>query len=50
MEQEIKSLFYDLGMVVYLKGKSVSSTHTTLHFDVDSIKDLSQIDKNVKLI
>lgn len=50
MEQEIKKLFYELGIVVYLVDKKQSLSHTTLYFNVDSIKQLCQIEKSTKLI
>jgi S-DNA-T family DNA segregation ATPase FtsK/SpoIIIE len=50
MEQEIKKLFYDLGIPVFLKKIQESPSYITYHFNVASIKSLEQTEKKTKLI
>ena len=50
MEQEIKNLFYELGVPVFLKSKQESPSYITYYYDVGDINSLSQIEKKVKMI
>ena len=50
MEQEIKNLFYELGVPVFLKKKQESPNYTTFHYDVGHITNLTQVAKYAKTI
>lgn len=50
MEQEIRSLFHELGTTVFLNEVRDSPSYITYHYNVDSIKSLNQIEQKVKLI
>lgn len=50
MEQEIKDLFYELGVPVFLKRTQDSPSYVTYHFNVADIKSLEQTEKKTKLI
>lgn len=50
MEQEIKNLFYELGVPVFLKKTQESPSYITYHYNVANIKSLEQTEKKAKLI
>ena len=50
MEQKIRDLLYDLGIVVFKKEKRVSPNCTTVHFDLGDIQQLAQIEKKMKFV
>lgn len=50
MEQEIKNLFYDLGIPVFLKEKQDAPSYITYHYEVGDIKSLAQIERKIKMI
>lgn len=50
MEQEIKKLFYELGIPVFLKKTQESPNCITYHYEVGDIKSLGQVEKKVKMI
>lgn len=50
MEQEIKSLFYELGIPVIQKHIQVSSGYTTIHYNLIDINQFNDVNKKSKFI
>lgn len=50
MEQEIKSLFYELGIPVIQKMKHESPSYTAIHYNLVNIKQFNEVEKKVKFI
>ena len=50
MEQEIKGLFYDLGLPVIQKDVQESPRYTTIHYNLVNLNQYNEINKKVKFI
>lgn len=50
MEQEIKTLFKELGVVVFQKEVQKSPSYTTIHYELYDITQLNEIPKKIKFI
>ena len=50
MEQEIKSLFFELGMPVIQKDVQVSPRYTTIHYNLVHLNQYNEINKKAKFI